>query len=1599
MRKSHRYGGLMLFLFLALGANALQAQLNAGFSANRTEGCAPLVVQFKDESTGNPNSWYWDLGNGTVSFLKDPAATYFNPGRYTIKLVVSNGSQSDSLVKSQYIIVHASPDIQFSSSDTTGCFPLTIQFTDKSSPGDGIISSWLWDFGDGDTSALQNPSHTYFSQGNYNVSLQVRNDRGCIQSLTRLNYIKLNNGVKAAFNLGSVTTCKPPTPVSFSNMSTGTGTLSYQWFFGDGTSSSQANPTHLYTTAGTYTVKLVVRNNTGCIDSVVVPNAIVVGTVQAGFTVPPTVCAGVALPLFNTSTPVPTANNWTFGDGSTSQQPNPFKIYQSAGIYTIKLVANFGACSDSSLQTIQVLPKPVSSFLASPVNACQPPLTVTFRPTTTNAISYKWFFGDGDSSISQNPSHVYLSYGSYAVTLITTNASGCSDTLRKPAAVIIEKPQVALLRLPQEGCIPYRYQPTIRLVTNDSISQYRWDFGDGSFSDEAVPVHTYTVAGTYTVKLIYTTAGGCTDSVVALQAIVVGEKPQAGFSAVPRFACAFQNIKFRDESTGPPVDRWLWQFGDGGSSLIQHPGHIYQDTGWFTVKLIVWSNGCQDSISLPRYVQIKAPIARFTDSSDCAKKFERWFRDQSIGATEWFWDFGDGSHSTLQNPSHQFASTGNFLVTLTVRNDTCEHSFTRQVKIISESAQFAVSDTVICKGATISFTAAAAQGAGIVSYRWDFGDGLSGSGINPSHVYTKTGVYSVRLVITDQNGCADTLLKPLLITVFGPTANFAASTPAVCTMSPVSFSDSSQSDGVHAIQRWIWNFGDGRSDTLQSPPFLHTYASAGQFTVSLTIVDNLGCKDTRTRPTYLLISHPSVAFSSPDTLSCVNKPIRFVNQTNGNAPMAYRWDFGNNSSSTAPQPVYTYAVEGDYPVKLVVTDRVGCKDSLIRTAYIHIRNPRSFFIVSDSVATCPPLVVNFTNQSQNFIRHEWDFGDGTRSTVANPVHFYTYPGVYKARLIVTSPGGCSDTLARTITVRGPQGNFRYDQLAGCEPTDIRFNGSTKDTVSFIWDFGDGTVTQTGDSVISHRYTRRGLYIPKMILKDPQGCQVSIAGRDTISIYGTDARFGSNMQNLCDSGLVQFSDSSVSNDLITAYQWDFGDGIFSTQKNPTHFYHQPGQYTVTLRVTTRMGCLDEWSAALPIRITRTPVIDLQASPSACVPATAQFEGMVIRADTNRLYWNWDFGNGLSSSLQTPVPVVYSTAGTYTVRLIGRNNFGCADTVLHDFTAWPLPNVEAGADRWICKESVTDLAASGAINYSWSPSLYLSCVNCAAPKAAPPVSTTYYVLGKNIHGCEATDSVLIRVQQPFKIQVGNGDTLCRGESVLLKASGADQYTWSPTNGLDNRQSATPRATPTQTVLYRVVGSDNQGCFTDTGYVPVVVYPVPEVHAGEDKTITVGSQVQLLARISQDVSDLRWTPPAGLSCANCAQPVAAPRQTTTYSVEVKNEGGCAARDEVTVFVFCEGSNLFVPNTFSPNGDGQNDVFYPRGKGLFTVRHLRIFNRWGEMVFEQTNFRANDDSKGWTGLYKGKPASQDVYVYTVEVVCENQVVLKYSGNVALIR
>ena len=1574
------------------------SQVHANFKVSAQSGCAPLLVSFTDVSTGSPIYWKWDLGNGTTSYLQNPSATYFTPGVYNVKLVIKNDeSFMDSVTKTGVITVYASPSVKFSANVTAGCFPLPVQFSDSSIANSGTITAKIWDFGDGNFSNNSSPLHIYNSSGNFNVSLRVTNNYGCVSSATYPLYIKIATGVHADFSNTNSSTCNQPAIINFTNNSVGTGALSYLWKFGDGSTSAITNPSHTYN-VGTYTVSLIVRNSNGCADTLTKPGIITLDSVKANFTLPSVACQQSIAGFINTSTPAPSQALWYFGDSTISDSVNASHVFQNAGFYNVKLISGFGACKDSVIKKIQIIAKPVSDFSALQTTSCRAPFTVNFINTSGGSI-YLWDFGDGSNSNLQSPSHTYTKEGLYSVKLTVTNTYGCNNYTYKNNFIKIQTPVVAINDLPQKGCAPLTHAFTATVSSVDSITQYHWDFGDGSSSNLVSPIHTFINAGAYTIKLTITSASGCTDTASVVNGILVGIKPMVNFTADPKNVCAEMNVNFTDLTSGNP-NEWHWAFGDGGTSSGKNPIHNYGDTGYFSVTLIALNNGCADTLVIPKLVHIKPPIANFTSLNNCVQPGHTIFTDASIGADTWHWDFGDKAISSLENPVHDYAISGVYTVSLTVTNKEtgCSSTHLDTINVFIEKADFATSVNSVCKYVPVTFKAINSIPSNISSYTWRFGDGINNTNITDttSHAYALAGNYTVTLILNIKNGCTDSIVKPLNIKVNGPTAVFNAVVPGACQNIVVAFNDSSY-DSNSTIKVWQWNWGDGTSQTINVPPYNHAYGAAGNYSVSLKVSDGNGCTDSVIHQNTIIISKPVASFIA-DTLSCTAGIVTFTNTSSGPS-LRYVWSFGDGTTSSQTNPSHTYTSEGIYSVSLAITDLYGCTDFISKNNYIRIANPKADFTVSDTVGTCPPLVVNFTNLSKNYSFFAWDFGDGSSSSTGSPSHFYSTPGVFFAILTVRSASGCVDRKSVQIKVKGPVGSFTYTNLAGCNPLLTSFTATTGKNISFIWDFNDGTTIATPDSIITHKYITADFYLPKLILVDTAGCRVPIVGTDSVKVYGVTASFKTSNDTFCDSAHVGFTNTSTSNDVITSYYWGFGDHSNSVLNNPVHNYTVPGIYNSSLIIISRHGCIDSITKPSSVKIVKSPDISVNGNDGACTPATLTFNGVINVADTSAFTWSWNFSNGNTNTTQNPPAQTFSNPGFYTIRAVATNSSGCSDTAYKQAQAYPSPALNLTPDTVLCKGSSVTLQAHDGASYSWMPSQYLSCQSCAAPVSQPDSSVQYYVTGVSSKGCSATDSVFIEVKQPNKVKANNADTICAGSSVQLSATGAEVYSWSPANSLNNANIATPVAAPSSTTFYTVTGSDTKKCFTSTAKVPVMVYPVPTVNAGADKTIDVGQSLQIVPKLSDDITHFIWTPSSGIVARDSASITVKPDQSIEYTIQVSNDGHCSALDRITVYVMCDNTNVFMPNTFSPNGDGVNDIFYPRGSGVFNVKSLHIFNRWGQVVFERANFSANDASFGWDGTFNGKKLEPDVFVYTLEVLCANNQSLVFKGNVALIK
>lgn len=327
----------------------VDAQVTANFSSNITSGCAPILVQFTDQSTGNPTTWLWNLGNGAFSSLQNPSTTYFTPGTYTITLTVSDASGSNTKTVTNYITVVPTPSVSFTASDSgLTCPPINVQFTNGSVPGSAGAATYLWDFGDGTFSSAQNPLHSYPGIGNYSVTLSVTNTAGCSNNITKQNYLQLVPKPVAGFTVPNATACTVPASFSFTN--TSTNSVSYLWLFGDNGTSTAANPSHSYTAAGIYTVKLVATNSAGCSDTFTMPSAISITPAIATFTKSASVaCTNNAINFTSTSTTA-SGYTWYFGDGAQATGATASHGYAAAGSYTVKLVVTNNGCIDSHLK-------------------------------------------------------------------------------------------------------------------------------------------------------------------------------------------------------------------------------------------------------------------------------------------------------------------------------------------------------------------------------------------------------------------------------------------------------------------------------------------------------------------------------------------------------------------------------------------------------------------------------------------------------------------------------------------------------------------------------------------------------------------------------------------------------------------------------------------------------------------------------------------------------------------------------------------------------------------------------------------------------------------------------------------------------------------------------------------------------------------------------------------------------------------------------------------------------------------------------------------------------------------------------------------------
>ncbi|WP_292464808.1 PKD domain-containing protein [Methanolobus sp.] len=719
----------------------------ANFTANVTSGALPLSVSFTDLSSNTPTSWFWDFGDGNNSTDQNAAHIYASVGIYTVSLNATNAGGSNVSTQTDYITVAIEPVASFSSNVTSGAVPLSVNFTDESA---NSPISWLWDFGDGNTSTDQNPAHTYVAAGTYNVTMNATNVGGS-NVTTQTNYITVAIAPVASFT-ANVTSGAVPLSVNFTDTSTNTPT-SWLWDFGDGNTSTDQNPTYTYTAVGTYSINLNATNAGGSNISTQTEY------ITAAFAPVSNFSANVtegAVPLSvnftDTSTNSPTSWLWDFGDGNTSTVQNPAHIYVAAGIYNVSLNAtNVGGSNVSTqLSFITAAYTPVAGFTSN-VTSGAVPLSVSFTDQSTNATAWYWDFGDGNTSALQNPTHTYMDVGTYNVNLTAINSISGNDTLTRTDYITVAiAPVASFTANVTSGAVPLSVNFTDGSA-NAPIS-WSWDFGDGTNSTEQNPTHTYASAGTYTVSLNSTNVAGSNTS-TQNDYITAAVTPVTSFTANVTFGAIPLSVNFTDLSGNSPTS-WFWDFGDGTNSTDRNVTHTYTSAGTFIVNLTA-TNAGGSNINTQTIITDSVPVSNFSaDVTSGAIPLAVNFTDQSVNATAWYWEFGDGNASALQNPTHTYMDVGTYNVNLTAINSISGNdTLTRTGHItvaIAPIANFTASATSGTAPFAVTFTDLSTNSP--TAWAWDFGDGATSTDQNATYTYTSAGTYAVSLNASNVGG-------------------------------------------------------------------------------------------------------------------------------------------------------------------------------------------------------------------------------------------------------------------------------------------------------------------------------------------------------------------------------------------------------------------------------------------------------------------------------------------------------------------------------------------------------------------------------------------------------------------------------------------------------------------------------------------------------------------------------------------------------------------------------------------------------------------------------------------------------------------------------
>ncbi len=1362
----------------------------ANFISKNLESCFNIQdFEFIDSSfisKGNyTRTWIISENSNYSDSIINPSFT--NSGIKTVKLIVNSNSNCNDSFEIN-IEVNPKPNPQFNINDSDQCLAGNLfEFSSNNSIDYGNYSIH-WDFGDASSDTQENSIHSYQRPDTFLVNLTLISNKSCIDSFSK-NIIVFPMPI-SDFSVNNDSQCLRNNLFEFQNSSNiPSGSLSFNWNFGDNILDTSSNPSHYYINFGNYSIQLISTSDQNCQDTLTKPIK-VHPMPQVDYLINDSnQCVNNQSFEFTDLSSIPEATYnrvWDFGDNSNDTAQQNIHFYSLAGIYNASLliVSEFN-CRDSQIFTIEVYPKPESKFSLNDTFQCLKNnefIIIDSSQIESGTFTYNWTSGDGQNSNLKEPNFSYNNFGNYSLKQILQSNNGCLDS-NEIEIEVYPMPIADYLINDSNQCLranEFIFTNNSQIPNGSFTNSWYWTDTTQSTIDN--PNKSFLREGQFQSLLVVVSDKNCYDSL--FKNLEVYPQPKANFSINDSTQC------FRDHeivlnnlsqiNSGSLT--YSWDFGDNQNSNQNNPSHNYQSFGNYTVELSVSSNfNCFDT--LEKNVEIyPMPSANFefNDSTQCINIQNFLIDNQSniaSGTLEQNWLLSNGFNSNLFEPQFIFNQSGNYWIRLIENsNFNCKDTVIKTFEVYPKPyPDFSINDETQC----LNINQFVFQDQGNIDYGtyqniWDFGDGSSAQSLNTQHIYSFDGSFIVKLLSISNNNCTDSISYPII--VYPKTAGdliINDSDQCINTNRFIFTDNSSVKNGT--VIKWWWNLDTGFFRYY--PQVTHIYNSYGIKNVIRVTENNFSCLDTFTQQIEVF-PKPKADFLINDSAQCENNNLFIFNNTSsipyGN--LSAKWLFGNGDSSLIYNSVYIYPKRDTLDVILISESDQFCYDTTSRKVILFPKPEPDFSI--DNINQC--LNSNQFNLESNSLifygrlNHLWDFGDSSIGSGLKQNKVYNRFGNFDIKLKNTSDLGCSDSIIKSVTVwENPIPKIYLNDFSQCQNVQnfIFIDSSFVNVgpLNSVWD-----VEKVGiftDKIINPVFNEIGLFRINLKSYSLNNCESSIDtfihihSKPQAKIFSSDTQFCLNNQKI---DLIDIS-SNLSGEIHKRYWEDESNLITDSAKSFTSIFTESGIHKIKLKVISDSNCID--STYQYFRIFPLPKADYTVNDSAQCLSSNDYLFVNTSFDSiglvNRLFNYNEIG-----SIKDSFKYSFNDTGFKSIRLIVENNYSCFDSIEKQVyvKAMPNPNFNLLKDFYCNNENPLILIPN-------IPGGIFSGVNVQNDFLYFDTLWNRRVKYEiTVNGCTDSSIQTTRVYPTPTVDIGSDTQLCKKEFIPLDVSfWESEYLW--------------------------------------------------------------------------------------------------------------------------------------------------------------------------------------------------------------------------------